>query len=236
LTVPVAFAVDDEVVGGRGEPVDGGLGEERVGHQGQPFGRVTVGGDDRRGPPVAFNDGLVEIRSPGRVETGQGEVVNDQHVNPEQFAELGIVTVVEPGHPQPFEQMVGPFELDAASTKAWPLSWPPSAAWWWSWPSCGPTPDQVRERQRRWLPSSLSGSPLGGARMATNRQIGPELRPMTLRGGVTLVGSHPDNRWPKLSDLVVPVVSSTGSGGLDCRAFSVVRPDLSPRGLKAVGL
>jgi hypothetical protein len=35
--VPVGLAVEDEFVGGGLEPVDGRLGEQRVGHQGQPF-------------------------------------------------------------------------------------------------------------------------------------------------------------------------------------------------------
>ena len=35
--MPVGLAVEDEFVGGGLEPVDGGLGEQRVGHQGQPF-------------------------------------------------------------------------------------------------------------------------------------------------------------------------------------------------------
>ena len=37
LAVPVGLAFDDEFVGGGGEAVDGGLGEERVGHHGEPF-------------------------------------------------------------------------------------------------------------------------------------------------------------------------------------------------------
>ena len=37
LSVSVAFALDDEFVGGGGVPVDSGLGEELIGHQSQPF-------------------------------------------------------------------------------------------------------------------------------------------------------------------------------------------------------
>jgi hypothetical protein len=39
LAVPVGLAVQDEFPGGGLEPVEGGLGEQSVGHQGQPFNR-----------------------------------------------------------------------------------------------------------------------------------------------------------------------------------------------------
>ena len=48
----VGLAVEDELVGGGLEPVDGGLGEERVGHLAEPLDRLAVRGDDggrRRG-------------------------------------------------------------------------------------------------------------------------------------------------------------------------------------------
>ena len=37
LAAAVGVAFDDEFVAGGGEPVDGGLGQQRVGHQTQPF-------------------------------------------------------------------------------------------------------------------------------------------------------------------------------------------------------
>jgi hypothetical protein len=46
LAAAVGVAFDDELVAGGGEPVDGGLGQQRVGHQGEPFAGVAVGGDD----------------------------------------------------------------------------------------------------------------------------------------------------------------------------------------------
>ena len=39
LAFAVGLAVDDELVAGGGEPVDGGLGEELVVHEGEPFDR-----------------------------------------------------------------------------------------------------------------------------------------------------------------------------------------------------
>ncbi|ART74552.1 hypothetical protein BTO20_38880 (plasmid) [Mycobacterium dioxanotrophicus] len=37
LALPVGGSFDDEFVGGGGESVDGGFGEHRVAHDGQPF-------------------------------------------------------------------------------------------------------------------------------------------------------------------------------------------------------
>ena len=54
LPAPVGLAVEDELVGGGLEPVDGGLGEQGVSHQGEPFGWLSVGGGDGgRGAPDA---------------------------------------------------------------------------------------------------------------------------------------------------------------------------------------
>jgi len=44
LAAAVGVAFDDELVAGGGEPVDGGLGEQRVGHEREPFAGVAVGG------------------------------------------------------------------------------------------------------------------------------------------------------------------------------------------------
>ena len=38
LALPVGLAFDDEFVGGRLQPVHGGLGEEWIGHHGQDLG------------------------------------------------------------------------------------------------------------------------------------------------------------------------------------------------------
>ena len=46
LAAAVGLAVEDEFVGGGLESVDGGLGQEGVGHLGQPLDGLPVGGDD----------------------------------------------------------------------------------------------------------------------------------------------------------------------------------------------
>jgi hypothetical protein len=42
LALAVGLAVEDEFVSGGLEPVDGGLGEERVGHDPEPLDRFSV--------------------------------------------------------------------------------------------------------------------------------------------------------------------------------------------------
>ena len=75
LAAPVGLAFDDELVGGGGEPVDGGLGQERVGHHGQPFLGGPVGGHDRGAFAVALDAELVEVGGLGGVEGLEREVV-----------------------------------------------------------------------------------------------------------------------------------------------------------------
>ena len=68
LALPVGLAVEDEFVGGGLEPVDGGLGEERVGHLGEPLDRLTVRGRHGRRGAVSFDDELVDVGGVDGVE------------------------------------------------------------------------------------------------------------------------------------------------------------------------
>ena len=72
LAAPVGLAFDDQLVGGGGEPVDGGLGEQRVGHHGQPFLGRAIRGEHGRGALVAFDAELVEVGGLGGVQTRCG--------------------------------------------------------------------------------------------------------------------------------------------------------------------
>jgi hypothetical protein len=69
-------------VGGGLEPVDGGLGKQRVGHQPQPLHGLPIGGHHRRCGPVALDDQLVDVGSVEGVERLEGEVVHDEQVDP----------------------------------------------------------------------------------------------------------------------------------------------------------
>ena len=88
------------------------MGEERVGHEGEPLDGVTVGGDDGGCVAVAFDDELVEVGGVGVVEAAEGEVIENEQVDTDQLAEFGVATVVEPGGAEALEELVGPFEPD----------------------------------------------------------------------------------------------------------------------------
>ena len=45
---------------------------------------------------MSFNDEFVDVGGVEWIEGGEGEVVNDQQVHPQQLADLGVVAVVEP--------------------------------------------------------------------------------------------------------------------------------------------
>ena len=115
LPSPVGFAVEDEFVGGGLEPVDGGLGEQGVGHQGEPFGWLAVGGRDGGGGAVPFDDELVGVGGVGCVHRLEAEVVEDQQVDVQELADFGVVAVVEPGGFESLEQLIGALEVDAVA-------------------------------------------------------------------------------------------------------------------------
>src|SRR6185437_3653968 len=115
LAVPVGRAFDDEFVGGGGEAVDCGLGQERVGHHGEPFLGGAVGGHDGRGFPVPFDAELVEVGGFGGVERGEREVVEDEQVDAGDAAHLDVEGVVEAGGPEPLEQLGGGGHQDGAA-------------------------------------------------------------------------------------------------------------------------
>ena len=104
---PVGLSFDDEFVAGRGEAVDGGLGQERVAHEGDPLVRRAVGRDDRGVLAVPGDGKLVEVRGCGLVQRGEREVVDDQDADGGEAAVLGLGAVVEPGGLELLEELVG---------------------------------------------------------------------------------------------------------------------------------
>lgn len=78
LAAPVALAVEGQLVGGGLEPVDGGLGEQAVGHESEPLDRLPVGGHDGGCLAVPLHDDLEEVGGVGGVEGLEAEIVKDQ--------------------------------------------------------------------------------------------------------------------------------------------------------------
>ena len=69
------------------------------------------------------HDELVDLGGVEMVEALKGEVVEDEQVNPDGFAHLRVVAVVEPGGPEFLVQHVGTGEdhaVAAARTTAGP--------------------------------------------------------------------------------------------------------------------
>jgi hypothetical protein len=115
LALPVGLAVEDEFVGGGLETVDGGLREERVGHEPEPLDRFAVRGDNGGGGAVAFDDELVDIGGVERVDRLEREVIDDEQIDAEQLAHLEVVAVVEPAGAESFEEPVTAFEVHAVA-------------------------------------------------------------------------------------------------------------------------
>ena len=120
--MPVGVAVEDEFVGGGLEPVDRRLGEERVGHQAEPLDRGAVRGHDCRGAAVPFDDQFVDVGGVECVHVLEREVVNDEQVDAQQFADLGVVAVVESAGAESFEELSqrSKWTLNRRRTAAWP--------------------------------------------------------------------------------------------------------------------
>lgn len=58
---------------------------------------------------------VVDVSGVGGAEGLEAKVVDDQHVDAEQFAHLDLVAVVEPGRFESFEEVVSSFEVHAVA-------------------------------------------------------------------------------------------------------------------------
>ena len=83
LSLSVAVALDDDLVGVVGEPIDCTLGEYGIVEQRNPLIDSTIAGEDGGSAPVALEDDLVEIAGLLGIETAESEVVDDEHVGGE---------------------------------------------------------------------------------------------------------------------------------------------------------
>ena len=77
---PVAGALDDDLVAGVGQPVQGAVAEDGIVEEAEPFFDGPVAGDDEAGGPVAVEDEFVEIGGLLGGEPVQSQVVEDEQV------------------------------------------------------------------------------------------------------------------------------------------------------------
>lgn len=75
LPAAIGLAFDDQFPGRALEPVDGRLGQQRVGQHPQPLARVPIGGQQRGAGFVPFDDNFIKIGSFGGVQGLEGKVV-----------------------------------------------------------------------------------------------------------------------------------------------------------------
>ena len=103
----VSFSFYDDLVRVVGEAVEGALGEDRVGEERDPLLDVPVAGDDGRGPAVALDDDLVEVRGLPLVESADAEVVDDEEVRGDEAPHDLVGGVVGTGLVDGLEHDVG---------------------------------------------------------------------------------------------------------------------------------
>jgi hypothetical protein len=115
---PVGLAFDDEFVSGAGEPVDGALGADRIGEGGEPFIGSAVGGDDHGAGAMPLDHDLVDVAAFGEIHGIEREVVDEEQVGGEEFAQFRVIGVVEAGVLEVLEHAVGPQGEDGVAMAA----------------------------------------------------------------------------------------------------------------------
>ena len=85
-------------------------GSAKVGnHSSGPRLDVTIMDRDDHGPcAMPLGQEFVSVAALGRIHGIEGEVVDDEQVDADEFAQLGLVGVVEPGVLQGFQHLVCP--------------------------------------------------------------------------------------------------------------------------------
>ena len=72
LALPVALALDDDLVAGVGQPVESTVAEYGIVEEAEPFVHRPVAGDHEAGGPVAVKDQLIEVGGLLCCEAGAG--------------------------------------------------------------------------------------------------------------------------------------------------------------------
>ena len=112
---PVAGALDDYLVAGVGQPVQGAVPQDRVVKDAQPFLHGPVAGDDEAGGPVPVDDQLIEVCRLLGGEPVQPQVVKDEQVRGQEGPEGAVHGVVHPGLGHGPEEVVRVDEAAGAS-------------------------------------------------------------------------------------------------------------------------
>jgi hypothetical protein len=89
-----------------GEAIQGGLGQDGIIEEGDPFLNGPVGGDDGGASPVTLDDDLIEVAGLLGAETTEPEVVDDQEVRSQETPEHLLGGVIRPGLVDELEESV----------------------------------------------------------------------------------------------------------------------------------
>ena len=157
---PVAVSLDNDLVAGVGQPVQGDVAEDEVVEETQPLVHAPVVGDDEAGDPMATDDQLVEV---SRLQSG--EPVETQIGRNEQtslYRPVGAAT------------LRGSRGIGVAMRDQRSLSRPgPSSPW----PASTASPGRCGAARRPPPSSGGTAPPAPGSRRAgvpaTSRQPGP---------------------------------------------------------------
>src|SRR5579862_3571952 len=115
---PIRLALDDEVVGGIHEAIDGALGEQDVVEHPQPLGGVAVAGEDDGGASGPLDEELINVLALLAAHGLEGEVVDDEQVDGAEGGHLGVVRVVESTLSQKRQHLIGAQEVDVVAMTA----------------------------------------------------------------------------------------------------------------------
>ena len=112
LTFTVAGALDDDLVAGVGQPVQGAVAQNGVVKEAQPFVHGTIAGDDEAGRPVPVEDEFVKVGGLLRSEPVQAQIVQNEQVWGQEGPEGPVHRVVHSGLGHGLEEVVGVAEAD----------------------------------------------------------------------------------------------------------------------------
>ena len=100
------------------EPVEGRVGHDRVGEQGDPILGRTVAGDNDGSLEVPFGHDLVEVLGLDRGQCSEAEVIDDQQIGGEVFFDPLLPGVVGAAGQKEAKELEGFGEQDVIAEAA----------------------------------------------------------------------------------------------------------------------